>query len=78
MKKQAKNSTIYKKIDFDAKDIILGMQRLKGERRKQTSIALEDSLLKELKKIANKKDIPYQILIRLLIADGIKRMKRAA
>ena len=51
---------------------------MKGARRKPTSIALEDDLLKELKAIAQKRGVPYQVLMRLLIADGVKRLKDAA
>jgi len=65
----------YDRIEFDTKEIIAGMSRLKGARRKPTSIALEDALLKELKAIAEKKGIPYQVLMRLLISDGLKRLK---
>ena len=35
---------------------------------------LEEDLLKELKQVANKKGVPYQVLMRLLIADGLKRL----
>ena len=43
--------------------------------RKPTSIALEEDLLIELKAVAGKKGVPYQVLMRLLIADGLKRLK---
>jgi predicted DNA binding CopG/RHH family protein len=66
------------KIEFDSKEIIEGMSRLKGARRKPTSIALEEKLLMELKTIASKRGVPYQVLMRLLIAEGVKRMKDAA
>jgi predicted DNA binding CopG/RHH family protein len=69
---------MYDKIDFDPKEIISGMSRLKGERRKPTSVALEVELLKELKTLAEKRGVPYQVLMRLLIADGVKRLKRVA
>ena len=77
MKKYAKRLKEYDKIDFDPKDIIAGMRRLKGARRKPTSIALEEEILKELKALAHERGLPYQILMRLLIADGIKRLKGA-
>jgi hypothetical protein len=77
MKKYAKKLRIYDKIDFDPKEIIAGMRRLKGARRKPTSIALETELLDELKLLADKRGVPYQVLMRLLIADGIKRLKAA-
>lgn len=73
----AKRLKMYDKIDFDPKEIIAGMRRLKGVRRKPTSVALEEELLKELKLLADKRGVPYQVLMRLLIADGIKRLKAA-
>ena len=68
---------MYDKIVFDPKEIIAGMSRLKGTRRKPTSVALEKELLKELKSLADKRGVPYQVLMRLLIADGMKRLKAA-
>ncbi|NBU20861.1 hypothetical protein EBS43_05545 [bacterium] len=78
MSKYAKRLKTYDQIDFDPKEIIEGMSRLKGARRKPTSVALEEELLKDLKGLAQKRGVPYQVLMRLLIADGIKRLKDAA
>jgi predicted DNA binding CopG/RHH family protein len=78
MKKYAKRLKEYDRVEFDPKEIIAGMSRLKGARRKPTSIALEEELLKELKALAQKQGVPYQVLMRLLIADGVKRLKDAA
>ncbi len=77
MKKSVKRLKAYDRIDFDSKEIIAGLSRLKGARRKPTSIALEEEMLKELKEIAANKGIPYQVLMRLLIADGLKKLKAA-
>lgn len=77
MKKYAKQSKKYNQITFDSKDIIAGMNRLKGTRRKPTSVALEEELLDELKSLADQRGVPYQVLMRLLITDGIKRLKAA-
>ncbi len=68
---------MYDKIDFDPKEIIASMSRLKGARRKPTSVALEEELLDELKSLADRRGVPYQVLMRLLITDGIKRLKVA-
>ncbi len=68
----------YDKVEFDPKEIIEGMSRLKGARRKPTSVALEDELLGELKSLAQERGVPYQVLMRLLIADGVRRLKDAA
>lgn len=78
MKRYAKRLKEYDRIEFDADAIIAGMSRLKGARRKPTSIALEEELLKELKTVAAKRGVPYQVLMRLLIADGLRRMKKSA
>lgn len=78
MKKYAKRLKGYDNIEFDPKEIIAGMSRLKGARRKPTSVALEEELLKDLKGLAQRRGVPYQVLMRLLIADGIKRLKGAA
>lgn len=78
MKKYAKRLKEYDRMEFDTKEIIEGMSRLKGARRKPTSIALEEKLLKELKALAQKQGVPYQVLMRLLIADGVKRLKNVA
>lgn len=65
MKKYVKKLKNYDKIDFDQKEIVEGMSRLKGARRKPTSVALEEELLKELKALASKRGVPYQVLMRL-------------
>jgi predicted DNA binding CopG/RHH family protein len=78
MTRYAKRLKQYDKIEFDSKEIIAGMSRLKGTRRKPTSVALEEDLIKELKSLAEEKGLPYQVLMRLLLADGIKRLKKAA
>lgn len=77
MKKSVKRLKTYDRIEFNTKEIIEGMSRLKGARRKPTSIALEEELLNELKEVAASKGIPYQVLMRLLIADGLKKLKAA-
>lgn len=77
MKKYVRKLKTYNRIDFDPQEIIAGMNRLKGSCRKPTSVALEKELLEELKLQANKRGVPYQVLMRLLIADGVKRLKAA-
>ena len=77
MKKSVKRLKAYDRIEFNVSEIVAGMSRLKGARRKPTSIALEDEMLKELKEIAAARGIPYQVLMRLLIADGLKKLKAA-
>ena len=78
MTRYAKQLKAYERIDFDPKEIIAGMSRLKGAQRKPTSVALEAELLRELKHLAQQKGVPYQVLMRLLLAEGVRRLKQAA
>lgn len=49
-----------------------------GEPRKvPTSVALDPRFIAELKKEAKERGIPYQILMRMFIVEGFKRMKKA-
>lgn len=47
-------------------------------RKLPTSIALEEATVRELKILATQADVPYQVLMRILILDGIKRLKGLA
>ena len=77
MTKYAKSLKEYNNIEYDEKKIIESAKRLKQGRKLPTSVALEEELLDELKSLADKRGVPYQVLMRLLIADGIKRLKAA-
>ncbi len=73
-KSYAKSMKEYEKPSyFDEKQFLKAMKRVSGG-RKPTSVALEDKTIKELKKIARNKNIPYQVLMRILIQDGLKKM----
>lgn len=67
----------YDRIEFDSKEINAGLSHLKSARRKPTSIAREEEMLRELKEIAEAKGIPYQVLMMLLIAYGLNKLKAA-
>ncbi len=53
----------------DAEDVIL--PRLKPSSRK-ISIRLPESMLEELKVLANKRDVPYQSLLKIFLSERIK------
>lgn len=78
-----KNSYVKSKKEYektsllDAEKILEAMKRVKG-RRKPTSVALEESVIKQLKQAAEKLNIPYQVLVRLFILDGLRRINDAA
>lgn len=43
-----------------------------------TSVALDPVFVEELKKEAAARGIPYQVLMRMFIIDGFKRLKKVA
>ncbi|MBI4040512.1 MAG: hypothetical protein HY390_01455 [Deltaproteobacteria bacterium] len=63
---------------LDAERILEAMKRFKDSRKKPTSVALNESTIQELKRVAHKQGIPYQVLIRVFILDGLERLKKAA
>ena len=63
---------------LDASKILEAMKRYKDSRKKPTSVALDETTITELKRIAEKQGIPYQVLIRVFILDGLERFKKAA
>lgn len=53
------------------------MKRAKAARKRPTSVALDPQLIEELKTEAKARGVPYQILMRMFIVEGFKRLKRA-
>jgi len=54
------------------------MRRYKTAKKKPTSVALDERTLKELKALATRQGIPYQVLMRVFILRGIESMKQAS
>ena len=65
-------------VQLEASKILEAMKRYKNSRKRPTSVALDDITIVELKRIAEKQGIPYQVLIRVFILDGLERFKKAA
>ncbi len=65
-------------FELDSKKIVAAMKRFKDAKKKPTSVALDEKTINELKAIAEKQGIPYQVLIRVFILDGLERLKKAA
>ena len=64
---QQNNSSEY--IDWtDAEEVVL--PRLKPSTRK-ISIRLPESMIEELKVLANKRDVPYQSLLKIFLSERI-------
>jgi len=65
-------------FELDAKKILAAMKRFKESPKKPTSVALDETTIQELKALAEIQGIPYQVLIRVFILDGLDRLKKAA
>jgi len=65
-------------FELNAEKILEAMKRHKSSKKKPTSVALDESTITELKKVAAKQGIPYQVLIRVFILDGLSRFKNLA
>jgi len=63
---------------LDVEKIVEAMKRFKDSPKKPTSVALDESTIAELKAVAEKNGIPYQVLIRVFILEGLDRIKKAA
>ena len=65
-------------FELDSKKILAAMKRFKESPKKPTSVALDETTIQELKAIAETQGIPYQVLIRMFILDGLDRLKKSA
>lgn len=62
---------------FEEKKILAAARRLKKSRKLPTSVALEETTIKELKALAEWRGVPYQILMRMFILEGLHRSRGA-
>lgn len=67
-----------REFKLDSKKILAAMKRFKESPKKPTSVALDETTIQELKAIAETQGIPYQVLIRVFILDGLDRLKKSA
>ncbi len=66
-----------KPFELDEKMILAAMKRFRNAPKKPTSVALDEKTIRELKAVADKHGIQYQVLIRVFILDGLERIKAA-
>lgn len=64
--------------ELDSKKILAAMKRFKESPKKPTSVALNETTIRELKVLAEMQGIPYQVLIRVFILEGLERLKKSA
>ena len=78
MPNSVKNEKGYSKVRFDSKAIKEAYNKRKTTKKFPTSISLPEDVVVSLKKIAGKKGIPYQTLMRMLIVEGLEKLEKAA
>ena len=78
MTKYVKSERGYKRTSFDAKQIKAAYRKAKTEKKHPTSINLSAETVTELKRLAAKRGVPYQTLMRMFVLEGLARVKRAA
>lgn len=76
MPRYVRNASQYKKVSFESARIKAAMKRARASRKKPTSVALDPQLIEELKAEAEARGVPYQVLMRMFIVEGFKRLKR--
>lgn len=75
-RKVIKSKKIYDKIEFDVKKSKEAQSKIR--RKMPTSVTLSPEVVEELKEIAEKKGIPYQVLMRSFILEGLENLKKAS
>jgi len=78
MPNYVKNESGYEKTSFDAKKIKSAYKKIKAAKKHPTSINLSEETVCDLKRLAAKKGIPYQSLMRMLVLEGIEKLKKAS
>jgi predicted DNA binding CopG/RHH family protein len=76
MPRYVKNESEYEKVSFDSARVKAAVKKTRPARKQPTSVALDPQLVEELKAEASARGVPYQVLMRMFIVEGFKRLKR--
>ncbi len=68
----------HEKVTYDRKKVRGVALCLKSARMQPISVALSPGVILELKREAEERGLPYQALMRILIIEGLKRLKRGS
>jgi hypothetical protein len=74
-KRYAKSLPEYDEVEFDEEAVL---NSRKVGRKMPTSVSLPPEVVEELKAIAEKKGIPYQVLMRSFILEGLQKLKQVS
>ena len=75
MPSYVKNKPGYTRVEFNAKEVKKAYDQRKRSRKFPTSISLPEDTVAELKSFAQTKGIPYQTLMRMLIIEGLEKLR---
>lgn len=73
--KYIKTNSEYDEVEFDEKTV---KKARKIGRKMPTSVSLPPEIVNELKELADKKGIPYQVLMRSFIIEGLEKIRDAS
>ncbi len=81
MSRYVKNEKGYEKsFSADWKAVKKGLKKVRAEvgeaKKVPTSVALDPGFVADLKKEAQARGIPYQVLMRMFIIEGFQRLKK--
>jgi predicted DNA binding CopG/RHH family protein len=68
----------YEENEYEWDKILEDRERVRAARKMPTSVTLPPDVVEELKAIAAKKGIPYQVLMRSFIIEGLERLKKSS
>lgn len=68
---------MYKELIFEEEKSLAARREMQAK-KKPTSVALDEKTINDLKALAADKGIPYQVLMRSYIIEGIKKDKKGA
>ena len=75
MPSYVKNKRGYTKVEFNTREIKKAYGDRKRAKKFPTSISLPENTVAELKFLAQTKGIPYQTLMRMLIIEGLEKLR---
>lgn len=61
--------------EFEVDKVLKGARKYRGRRLKPISVSLDIDTTHKLKEIAQERGIPYQVLMRSFILEGIRRLE---
>lgn len=77
MKTFVKNSDekMYEEVEFEKEKVLEDARKYRERKLKPTSVSLDEGTTQKLKALAEEKGIPYQVLMRSFIIEGIRRIE---